>query len=78
MKYLMFKMECVAKQRKIECKIDVDMVNENIAILESLKEPKTKNLVEAMPKGRVLKYKPKTMTKKDGSPSIRATNGLNT
>jgi len=73
MKYLMFKMECVAKQRKIECKIDVDMVNENIAILELLKEPKIKNLVEAMPKGRVLKSKPKTMTKKDGSPSIRAT-----
>jgi hypothetical protein len=72
MKYLMFKMDCVAKQRKIQCKIDIDMVNENIAILESLKEPKINSLVEAMPRGKVLKSKPKTMNKKDGSPSIRA------
>ena len=65
-------MDCVAKQRKIQCKIDIDMVNENIAILESLKEPKINSLVEAMPRGKVLKSKPKTMNKKDGSPSIRA------
>nr|AQM32720.1 DNA polymerase A [uncultured virus] len=72
MKYLMFKMECVAKQRKIQCKVDVDKVKENIDILESLKEPKIDRLVQAMPLGRVIKSKPKTMFKQDGSPSIRA------
>lgn len=71
-KYLMFKMECVAHQRKIQCKIDVDKVHENIALLEALKEPKIKSLVEAMPKGRLIKAKPQSMYKKDGSPSVRA------
>ena len=71
-KYLMFKMECVAKQRIIGCKIDLDKVQENIDILESLKDPKTQRLIEAMPPGNVIKSKPKTMYKKDGSPSKRA------
>lgn len=72
MKYLMFKMDCVAKQRVIGCRIDIDKVQENIDILESLKEPKTRSLIEAMPPGSVIKSKPKTMKKKDGSPSKRA------
>ena len=72
MKYIMFKMECVAKQRKIKCKIDCHKVHENIDILESLKEPKTKSLIEAMPLGNVIKRKPAKMTKIDGTPSAMA------
>ena len=70
-KYLMFKMECVAKQRKIGCKVDLDMVRHNMDLLESLKEPKTISLVEAMPPGPVIKTKPKTMYKKDKTISKR-------
>ena len=71
-RYLMFKMECVAEQRKIGTLIDVPKVLENIDLLEQLKEPKEQMLVEAMPPGSVLKKRPKTMTKKDNSPSKRA------
>jgi len=73
MKYIMFKMQCVAKQRVIGTKIDTDMVKANIAILESLKEPKTRSLISAMPLGKVKKTKPSSMFKKDGSPSVRST-----
>lgn len=72
MKYLMFKMECVAKQRQIGCKVDLDMVKSNIELLEALKDPKTKSLIDAMPQGAIIKSKPKTMYKKDGSVSKRA------
>ena len=71
-RYLMFKMDCVAEQRKIGTLVDLDKVKENISILESLRLPKEQSLQEAMPAGRVLKSKPKTMTKKDNSPSKRA------
>ena len=71
-RYLMFKMECVAHQRKIGTLVDLDKVKENIEILEALRLPKEQMLVEAMPAGSVLKRKPKTMHKKDGSPSKRA------
>lgn len=71
-KYLMFKMDCVAKQRELRCKIDIDKVKENMALLESIKGPKTESLVRAMPPGKVIKSKPKTMFKKDKSPSKRA------
>jgi hypothetical protein len=71
-KYLMFKMDCVAHQRKIKCKIDLDKVRENIAILETLKDPKIKSLVDAMPMGKLIKVKPASMAKKDGTPSVRA------
>lgn len=71
-RYLMFKMDCVAEQRKIGTLVDLDMVRANIELLEQLKEPKEQMLVEAMPPGSVLKSKPKVMNKKDGSPSKRA------
>ena len=70
-RYLMFKMECVAQQRRIGTLIDVDKVLENIDLLEQLRLPKEIMLVEAMPPGSVLKSKPKTMIKKDGSLSKR-------
>lgn len=71
-RYLMFKMECIAEQRKIGTLVDLDKVKENIDLLEALRLPKEQMLVEAMPAGSVLKKRPKTMTKKDGSPSKRA------
>jgi hypothetical protein len=70
-KYIMFKMECVANQRKMGTLLDLDMVNLNISILESLKAPKEASLIEAMPQGRLLKAKPKNMYKKDKSMSKR-------
>lgn len=70
-RYLMFKMECVAHQRRIGTLVDLDKVKENIDLLEQLREPKELMLVEAMPEGSILKSKPKTMTKKDGSISKR-------
>ena len=70
-RYLMFKMECVAEQRKIGTLIDVDKVLENIDLLEQLRAPKEQMLIEAMPPGSVLKSKPKTMAKKDGTVSKR-------
>ena len=71
MKYLMFKMDCVADQRKIKCRIDLDQVADNMEILEALKAPKEAMLIEAMPGGSLWKSKPKVMTKQDGSPSKR-------
>tara|TARA_R110000851_G_scaffold27764_4_gene77858 strand:+ start:323 stop:2239 length:1917 start_codon:yes stop_codon:yes gene_type:complete len=70
-RYLMFKMECVAEQRKLGVLVDLEMVNANIGLLNQLREPKEANLIAAMPKGAVIKTKPKTMAKKDGSVSKR-------
>lgn len=70
-RYLMFKMDCVAEQRKIGTLVDLEKVKENITILESLRLPKEQALQDAMPAGRVIKTKPKTMSKKDGTVSKR-------
>lgn len=66
-KYLMFKMDCVAAQKVQKCKVDIDMVKHNMGLLESLREPKEEALIEAMPHGGVLKSRPKKMTKADST-----------
>ena len=71
-RYLMFKMDCIADQERIGTKIDVELVKENIKILESLRLPKEQALTESMPHGGILKKKPAKMSKKDGTPSAAA------
>tara|TARA_R110002167_G_scaffold331706_1_gene538416 strand:- start:62248 stop:64158 length:1911 start_codon:yes stop_codon:yes gene_type:complete len=66
-RYLMFKMDCVAQQHLLKCKVDVNQVNDNMSILMPILEKKEKILQEVMPKGKLLKSKPKVMYKKDKS-----------
>jgi len=71
-RYLMFKMQCVKEQERIGTVVDLEKVKENIEILEDIRAPKEEALLKAMPRTRVLKSKPKKMTKKDGSPTSLA------
>lgn len=68
--YLMFKMDCLAKQQELKVKVDVDKLEENLSILEDLLEEKRKKLVEIMPPGKVLRTKPKVMRLKNGGLSV--------
>ena len=48
--YLGFKLDCAREQEKVGCKINLDLVNESLQELYSLKNEKIRTLVEAMPK----------------------------
>lgn len=48
--YLGFKLDCAREQEEVGCKINLDLVNESLQELYSLKNEKIKTLVEAMPK----------------------------
>lgn len=48
--YLGFKLDCAREQEEVGCKIDIDLVNESLQELYSLKNEKIRTLVEAMPK----------------------------
>lgn len=48
--YLGFKLDCAREQEEVGCKIDIDLVNNSLQELYSLKNEKIRTLVEAMPK----------------------------
>ena len=48
--YLGFKLDCAREQEEVGCKINLDLVNESLQELYSLKNEKIRTLVEAMPK----------------------------
>lgn len=71
--YLMFKLECAREQEEIRCKLDVELANNTLQELYTLKEAKVSALRNAMP--RDIKYKevnrPASLNKKDGTLSVR-------
>lgn len=73
--YLGFKLECVAEQQDVKCKLDTNLVDTSLEELYELQAEKEGALINAMP--RNIKYKtvskPSTLYKKDGSLSVRGT-----
>lgn len=69
-KFLNFKMKCLAKQEEIRVKLDADAIIRNYNTLEPILEEKEAALIKAMPPGNIAKRKPATMYKKDGSLSV--------
>ena len=67
-RYLNFKMECLAKQEDYGLAIDKDSIQKHIDELQSQKDPIISSLTEAMPKVPQYrkKSKPKVTHKKDG------------
>ena len=70
--YLMFKMQCAAEQEALQWKLDVDKALKHLADWEWLKEQKTEQLADAMPK--VVKMKevkrPDKMYKANGETTV--------
>ena len=68
-KYINFKMECLADQEDYGLAIDKDSILQHIKTLEGMKDPIISSLKEAMPKVPQyrLKSKPKNTHKKDGT-----------
>lgn len=68
-RYLNFKMECLADQEELGLAIDKNSILEHIAKLTSMKDPIISSLKEAMPKVPQYrrKSKPKNTHKKDGT-----------
>lgn len=71
-RYLSFKMKCVADQENIGWKLDVDRCQKEYDNLIELKSIKEKQLISVMPKRIIYKVvnRPKTIYKKDGSYTI--------
>lgn len=67
--YLTFKMKCAAMQEQAGWRIDKQLVERSIAILEKAQAEKVEELRQVMPpvKKYSVKSKPKQMTKKDGT-----------
>lgn len=53
--YLVFKLDCAREQEEVGCKINLDLVNQSLQELYSLRDEKIRNLVQAMPKS--IKFK---------------------
>lgn len=72
--YLTFKMKCAAMAEQAGWRIDKELVEKSIAILEKAQEEKVEELRAVMPHvvKRVEKTKPDKMTKKDGTHSKAA------
>ena len=72
--YLTFKMKCAAAAEQAGWRIDKELVEKSIAILEKAQEEKVEELRAVMPHvvKRVEKTKPDKMTKKDGTHSKAA------
>lgn len=62
-KYLMFKMDCIVDQHKLQVDIDNEKLKENLAMLKPLEAEKIEKLQEAMPPGKEIKSRPKNMYK---------------
>ena len=71
LRYLTFKMECLAEQSQQKWKWDIEFCENELQKLEKLKQEKFDILVEKMPKVPLVrvKTKPKILYKKDGTPS---------
>lgn len=69
--YIQFKLDCVAEHQKLGVRLDIDLCNKSLKELEEIKDSKFKKLLESMPKkaNKSVKFPPKVMFKKDGSPS---------
>jgi hypothetical protein len=67
-------MDCSYMQEQQKIEVDMVKLEENLSHFESLKEEKIKQLIEAMPKKKIIKElnKPKKMFKSDGSDSALA------
>jgi hypothetical protein len=67
-------MDCSYMQEQQKIEVDMVKLEENLSHFESLKEEKIKQLIEAMPKKKIIKElnKPKKMFKADGSDSALA------
>ncbi len=72
-KYLSFKMECLRDQEQIKVRIDLDKLEKHLEFFNQKRSEKVDELRKAMPKipRKVIRVKPKNMTKKDGSLSIQ-------
>lgn len=70
--YLSFKMDCARQQEALGWKLDVEKAQSHYNELLRLKEEKTEQLAEAMPRQRITKTinKPARMTKADGSLTV--------
>lgn len=69
--YISFKLDCVAEHQKLGVKLDVKLCENSLSILETLKEEKTTNLANNMPKIAIKSRKtiPKAMKKANGDTS---------
>lgn len=69
--YLNFKLECLAEQAEIGLYIDIEKVKNYSKILDKEFKEKTTLLASVMPveNAKILKKKPASMVKKDGTPS---------
>lgn len=69
--YLGFKLDCAREQEEVGCKINLNLVNESLQELYSLRDEKLRNLIEAMPKNITYKEvkKPSKTHKINGDPS---------
>lgn len=67
--YINFKMKLLSHQEANKLNIDVELLKNNIAYFEKLKQEKIDNLIPSMPKlpKYSVKNRPKTLFKKDGS-----------
>lgn len=78
--YLTFKMKCAYLAEEAGWRVDLDLVEKSIAILEKAQEEKVEELKQVMP--TVFKYitksKPEKMTKKDGTHTEAAIKWFNT
>ena len=70
--YLSFKMDCARQQEALKWKLDVAKAQFHYDELLRLKDEKTEQLAEAMPRNKVYKKieKPKRLTKADGSLTV--------
>lgn len=71
LEYISFKMDCVKEHQELGVKLDIELVKSSLQELEKIKEDKINTLKQAMPKRPIksVKFPPKVMYKKDGSPS---------
>lgn len=69
LKYLEFKMDCAREQERSRWKVDLNLCNEALENLLSIKGQKELDLIEAMPRVNLtaMRRKPKVMYKKDGT-----------
>jgi len=70
--YLSFKMDCARQQEALGWKLDVAKAQSHYDELLRLKDEKTEQLAEAMPRQKIMKRinKPSRMTKADGSLTV--------
>lgn len=75
-KYLTFKMECLRDQEQIGVRVDLSKLEEHLKFFNDKRSEKIEELRKAMPKvqKKVLRTKPKSLYKKDGTLSVQGEN----